>query len=119
MIKTIYPTRDATIYENSASIITGLDEILEVGKIISASGMAGVKRSRSLLYFDTSTLSSSFAARGITTASNAGNLKYYLKMFISEEKDIPTNYNISVHEVTNSWVMGTGKRMHYPVQQME
>jgi hypothetical protein len=115
MIKTIYPIKDTTLYENSASINTGLDEILEISKAISASGLAGVKKSRALVQFDTSTLSSSFAARGITTASADGSLKYYLKMFISEEKDVPANYNISVHEVTKTWIMGTGKKSHYPV----
>ena len=114
MIKTIFPTQDTTIYNTTASMNTGIDEILELTKVISGSTGA-LKRSRALLQFDFSEISSSLAARGITTSSDAGNLRYFLKMYIAQEKDVPNDYSISIHPLRSSWVGGLGRSTNVPV----
>tara|TARA_R110002073_G_scaffold147608_1_gene300348 strand:- start:9723 stop:10799 length:1077 start_codon:yes stop_codon:yes gene_type:complete len=113
MIKTIFPTQDATIYSTTSSMNTGIDEILEIQKVISGSS-GPLKISRALLQFDTTALSSSFAARGITTSSDSGNLQYFLKMFVAEEKDVPNNYSLAITRLDESWVGGLGRSTHIP-----
>ncbi len=113
-IRTIYPTKNATLYEDSGSKNTGLDEILELEKSISASGLSSTKNTRMLLQFDTSTLSASLSALGINTASDSGSLTWNLKLFVSEEIDIPETYNIVAHPMRESWTAGLGKRYHNP-----
>ena len=113
MIKTIFPSKDATLYELTSSLNTGIDEILEITKIVSSS-TGPLHRSRALIQFDTSTVSASLSTRGITTQSSAGNLKYYLKLFVAEEVDVPLDYDISIHAVSQSWDMGIGRKYHKP-----
>ena len=114
MIKTIFPSKDATLYEATASANTGLDPILEINKFIS--GSAGdLRRTRAVLQFDTSTVSASLSAQGIHTGSDSGSLKYFLKMFISEETDVPLDYSLVVHPIRQSWAMGSGKFTSSPI----
>tara|TARA_R110001583_G_scaffold13766_4_gene58732 strand:- start:38047 stop:39126 length:1080 start_codon:yes stop_codon:yes gene_type:complete len=114
MIKTIYPLKDTTLYALTASMNSGIDEILDIQKEVSASGANNHETSRILLQFDTSTISSSLSTRSIHTGSALGSLKYYLKMFIAEEKSVPLDYTLSVHPVRESWEMGVGRRYNVP-----
>ena len=75
MIKTIFPSKDATLYEHTASMNTGLDPILEIRKDISGSG-GDLMRSRAVIQFDTSTISASLSEQGINTGTDSGSLKY-------------------------------------------
>ena len=47
MIKTLFPTQDASLYEASESLNTGNDELLEVMKSVSGS-YGALARSRAL-----------------------------------------------------------------------
>ena len=85
MIKTTYATKDATLYEATASMNTGNDEILELSKDVSGS-YGALARSRVIVQFDTETLSASMADQGFTAEEN--NIKYFVKLFISEESQV-------------------------------
>ena len=69
-----YPTADATLYEATQSINTGLDSVLEVRKDVNADGTT-VNVSRILIKFDLTEISSSIQ-RGLIPS----NAKYYLDM---------------------------------------
>ena len=69
-----FADKDATLYEASASMNTGLDEILEIRKDVSDTG-AVVDVSRILLKFDLTYISESVQSGLIT------NPKYYLNLF--------------------------------------
>ena len=60
MVYFIYPNRDATIYEDRPIQNTGLDSILEIGKLVLGSGSnpvtSSVFASRAILGFDFSKL---------------------------------------------------------------
>ena len=114
MIKTIFPSKDATLYEHTASMNTGLDPILEIRKDISGSG-GDLMRSRAVIQFDTSTISASLSEQGINTGTDSGTLKYFLKMFISKEEDVPAEYSIVIHPIREAWDMGTGKFTSDPI----
>ena len=66
MIKTIYPLKDTTLYALIASMNSGIDEILDIQKEVSASGANNHETSRILLQFDTSTISSSLSGKYAT-----------------------------------------------------
>ena len=113
MIYSIFPTKDTTIFENSSSINTGIDEILEVSKLISHSSEPyknKVYNSRVLMQFDISTLSQSIVDGTIGTSG----LKCYLNMYISEASDVAYTYGLEARPVSQSWEMGIGRLNHYP-----
>jgi len=114
MIKTIYPSKDTTLYQSSESANTGNDEILEIAKYVSGS-FGPLATTRPILQFDTSEVSASLSSQGINTGSTSGSLKWYLKLFISEEKDIQSDNTIIIHPLSQSWVKGSGRSTHYPV----
>ena len=113
MIKTIFPFKDATLYQSSESVNTGKDPVLEVTKYVSSS-FDPLEVTRPILQFNTSTLSASLAAQGITTESTAGGLKYFLKMFIIEEQDVQLEYTLVTHPLRSAWSNGVGKSTHNP-----
>jgi len=114
MIKTIFPSKDATLYQASESVNTGYDEILEVSKHISSS-FGSLAVTRPVLQFDLSTISASLSAQSIHTGSDVGNLKYFLKVFASEEVDVPAEYKLSIHTISENWEMGSGRSTHNPI----
>ena len=114
MIKTLYSTKDTTLYQASESANTSKDEILEITKYVSSS-FGDLAVSRPIMYFNTTNISASLAAKGVVTASSNGNLKYFLKLFISEEQDIKKDYSLIVHPLTSTWEGGTGRSTHLPL----
>ncbi len=113
MIYSIFPTKDATIFENSASMNTGIDEILEITKMISSSAAPvenKIYNSRVLMQFDISSVSQSI----VNNIIKKNNLKFYLNMYISEASDLPYSYGLEMRPVSTSWEMGIGRNNHYP-----
>lgn len=100
-------SRDATLYQRYPTNNSGLDEILEVGKVakpedlgIAYSGSAA----RTLLDFNI-TNSSSFSQ----------NAKYYLNLKIANATKLPYSQEILIKKVSASWTEGSG----YFVQQIK
>jgi hypothetical protein len=113
MIYSIFATKDTTIFENSSSMNTGIDEILEISKLISHSAVPyknKVFNSRALLQFDIATLSQSIENGLIGT----NDFKCYLNMYISEASNVPYSYGLEARPVSQSWEMGVGRLNHYP-----
>ena len=69
-----FADKDATLYEASSSLNSGLDEILEVRKDVSDTGDV-VDVSRILIQFDLTTISQSIYQGAIT------NPKFFLNLF--------------------------------------
>lgn len=116
MIYSIFPSRDATIYENSENTNTGIDEILELTKIVSSSKQPGVSNSRILIDFDTTAISQSIVS-GEISGSDGNDAKYFLKIFNSTQEEIPYSYTLEVAPISQSWDMGIGKTTHFPLTQ--
>ncbi len=113
MIYSVFPTKDATIYEHSSSMNTGIDEILEISKLISQSAEPygnKIYNSRALMQFDMATISQSIVDGTI----GKSNLKFYLNLYISEASDLPYSYGLEARAVSQSWEMGIGRNNHYP-----
>lgn len=107
MILRFFPTKDATIYEQSPNKNTGLDAIIEVTKTIDG---ASSYSSRILLDFDYSSASASIASFGYTP--NLFNWK--LKLFAAEARELPIEYTLYCYPLSQSWSMGVGRYGNLP-----
>lgn len=107
----IYPEKD-TFISSEPSIAgsypnAGKDEIVEIGSYPDLNNIG--RTNRILLQFKSSDISSAISE--INGASYATNLKLYL----AEAGEIPQTFNIFAHNVTGSWINGTGKRLDLPI----
>lgn len=116
MIYSIFPSRDATVYENSASVNTGMDEILELTKTVSSSNQPGVFNTRILIDFDTTPVSKSIASNEIS-GSDGQDPKFSLKVYNIAQEQVPSEYKITVTPISESWSMGIGKTTYTPYVQ--
>ena len=103
MIYSIFPTKDATIYEDSRLQNCGLDSILEITKSIVDGDPLN---SRIFIKFDVDNDIPS------TATSSA---KYYLNLFATEASELPLEYTLYVKAISGSWNMGVGKRSNTPI----
>ena len=102
--------RDATIYSGgtTASINTGLDEILEINKDVNANSSVG-NVSRILIDFDISYISQS-----IVDGKMPSTTKFYLNLFDATSEEVEAEQPIHIYMVSGSWKQGTGKLDHDP-----
>ncbi len=107
-----FAKRDATIYSGgtTSSVNTGLDEILEINKVVANNGtVANV--SRILIDFDYSFISQSIIDGEIPTSA-----KYFLNLYDATSEEVEAEQNVFVYMVSGSaWKQGTGKLDHNPV----
>ena len=94
-------SKDATIFEQQPTQNTGLDEILEVSKIYYG---ALKDTARTLIKFDTNTLSASLASGDVTMSVAE------LVLRETEPSQIPLSYSLEINPVSQSWEMGNGTR---------
>jgi len=109
MIYSITSSKDTTIYEQFVTKNTGLDEILQLEKIISSSETAKTYNSRIMSHFDLTHISKSILSGDIKDTFEA-KLKLYTQMSIA----LPYDYSISVNAISQSWNMGIGRATHNP-----
>ena len=106
-----FGNRDTTIFSGgtTSSINTGLDEILEVNKIVANDGTIQ-NISRILIDFDYANISQSVIEGRIPSTA-----KYYLNLYDASSEELLANQNLFVYMVSGSWSEGTGKLDHNPV----
>lgn len=101
MIYTIFGVKDAAIYERYPEMNTGIDGLLEISKYVDATSSYN---SRILVKFDLSELTSQFNNNILTQTAS-----FYLKLTAANPSEIPTDYTLLAHPVSQSWNMGTGR----------
>ena len=103
--------RDASIYSGgtTGSTNTGLDEILEINKVVNDNGTVG-NVSRVLIDFDLAYISQSIQDGKIPSTA-----KYYLNLFDATSEEVEAEQRLHVYMVSGSWKQGTGKLDHDPV----
>ena len=102
-----FAEKDNTLYQVSASLNAGLDEILEVKKDVSDNGLV-VNSSRILIKFDLNYISSSIS-NGLITSP-----KYYLNLFDAKPSALATSQSLYAYPVSQSWIMGDGRSYDNP-----
>jgi len=103
-----YPTKDTTLYESSASMNTGLDEILEIRKDMNADGTV-VNVSRGLIKFDLTYVSESIVSGLIS------NPTFYLNLYDANSSQLNVSQTLYGHPVSQSWENGSGKYLFSPI----
>lgn len=100
-MRTFLPTsQDATIYEQYPTLNTGLDEVIEVGKIVkylNGSDQYSSGSVRALIQFDIP-----------SEQQYVVNSKYYLNLRIADAKHINRYQKIVVYPISQSWIEGSG-----------
>jgi hypothetical protein len=102
----IFPSQDATIYTDYNTLNSGLDEILDLYKkapLLYASSST----SRVLIKFDNDDIAEAVSKSG-------ANFTASLKLYNANVIDIPTNFNIVINPIYQSWDMGTGRFNNIP-----
>lgn len=100
MRKFLIPTKDTTLYQSFPTNNAGLDEILEIGKLVDAEDNLVTYASasvRTLLYFTLPTVE--------TTPDTA---KYFLNLRLANAQNVRRNQEILVYLVSQSWDEGSG-----------
>lgn len=112
MIYTIYPKFDATLYERTESLNTGIDPVLELSHqlIQSSNASSSLYNSRIVMKFDVSDIENKVNGGKISQ-----NAKYYLQLRASDVKEIPQEYIVYAYPISGSWVNGTGKYFNTPI----
>ena len=116
MYRIFYAEKDTTLYEKYPEQNTGIDQILELTKVTSASRVDGVIQansynSRILLDFGTEiiTLSQSIADGDIPMPeSDIMSSSVYLNLHASDASDLLQTYTIIAAPVSESWSNGHG-----------
>lgn len=108
MILRFYPTKDATIYERYPNKNTGLDAVLDISKELSG---ATPYNSRVLLNFDWDAINNTIDDWGVT---NADSTDWKLKMYVTDEQEIPLDYEIDCYGIPKQWSMGIGRFGNVP-----
>ena len=103
-----YPTKDTTLYESSASMNTGLDEILEIRKDMNADGTV-VNVSRGLIKFDLTYVSESIVSGLIS------NPTFYLNLYDANSSQLNVSQTLYGYPVSQSWDNGSGKYLFSPI----
>jgi len=98
----ILPSKDTTIYQRYPTYNSGLDEILEVGKLKKSTDMGVMYASssaRALISFD-------ITASGAYPTSS----KYFLNLYLANATNVFRYQKIEVLPISQSWVEGSGYR---------
>ena len=94
-------SKDASIFLQQPNQNTGLDEVLEVSKVYYGSLK---DTARTLIKFDTNTLSASLSSGDVTMSVAE------LVLRETEPTEIPLSYSLEINPVSQSWEMGVGTR---------
>ncbi len=119
MKRIYYAERDTTLYEKTPEQNSGLDEILELIKISSASlANADTYNSRILIDFGTeiTSIAQSITDGNIPTIDNGHitSASIFLNLHASDASDLLQSYTIKAYPVSESWDNGSGYMSDLP-----
>ena len=109
MIIHIFPEKDATLYEVSASMNTGIDQALELEKVVTKAATPAKFNSRIVQKYDLSTVSASIVDGTIGLGFRA-----YLNLHTFEEFGIPYEHEIYAYPLSQSFQNGVGRKLQSP-----
>lgn len=107
----LFPEKDSTIYQSSVHQNSGIDQILELEKLLIHAKGDVAWNSRILIKFDLDSFSASFSSGELS----GSNMKYFLNLYTDEAVEIPLEYDVFVYPISQSWEMGVGKRGDNPI----
>jgi len=108
MVLRFYPTKDATIYERYPDKNTGLDSILELSKIVDNTSSYN---SRILLDFNAQAIADTLSEY---SQDPTRGMDWKLKLYSTEEQEIPLDYTLECKVLYLGWDMGVGRFSNLP-----
>ena len=96
----IFPTKDATLYEQFPNMNTGLDQILEASSYYYSGNRYN---SRYLIQFSTAEI------QNIVDTKTVGDWVSYLKIYNASTSDLSLNTDLHFYLTSGSWGMGIGQ----------
>jgi len=110
MIYRIYPSKDATLYEDTPrkEQNTGKDEILEIGKFYDTNNTSLLGNSRAVLEFDLTSISQSIVSGDISSP------RYRLRVENIESREIESDYDLFVYPLYEGFTEGVGSETDTP-----
>ena len=102
----IFPSQDTTIYTDYNTLNAGLDAILDLSKN-APNLFASSSTGRILIKFDNTDISDVISKSGINYTAS-------LKLYNANVDGIPTNFDININPLYQSWDMGTGRFNNIP-----
>ena len=102
----IFPSQDTTIYTDYNTLNAGLDAILDLSKN-APNLFASSSTSRILIKFDNTDIADVISKSGVNYTAS-------LKLYNAHVDGIPTNFNIDINPIYQSWDMGTGRFNNVP-----
>ena len=127
MYRIFYAERDTTLYEKYPKQNTGIDQILEITKIVSGSKLNGAIQAntyntRVLIDFGTeiTAITNAIAAGDIPALSNENitSASIFLNLRAAEATDLLHNYSIKAFPVSESWQNGNGSFGDEPINKV-
>jgi|TARA_R110002167_G_scaffold40887_1_gene125241 hypothetical protein len=106
-----FAEKDATLYEVSKSMNTGLDEIIEVRKDMNSDGTV-INVSRALIKFDLNYISESISSGLITSSSRT---RFVLNLYDANSEQLNVSQKLYAYPISQSWEMGSGRAQASPV----
>jgi hypothetical protein len=93
------PSEDATVYQRYPTINSGLDEVIEIGKLINSTDGNNLYSSgscRILMNFD------------ITESMFPSESRYFLNLYLANARDIDKGQQIEIYPISQNWNEGSG-----------
>ena len=106
-----FAEKDATLYEVSKSMNTGLDEIIEVRKDMNSDGTI-VNVSRGLIKFNLNYISESISSCLITSSSRT---RFVLNLYDANSEELNVSQKLYAYPISQSWEMGSGRAQANPI----
>jgi hypothetical protein len=104
----IFPEKDATLYTESGSMNTGLDQILEASTYMK---LGDPYVSRYLIKFSTTEINDVFANK----ISSSVVYSICLRNYAAVVTGLSTDTELFIHPISGSWDMGTGHYLDSPI----
>jgi len=109
-----FADKDSTIYQQSSSINTGLDEVLEIRKDVSDNANQ-VNVSRILIRFPLTYISASIMNGTIPKPGrNPASSSFFLNLFDANPTALATSQSIYAYPISQSWTTGDGRSYDNP-----
>jgi len=98
----IFPEKDTSLFSESPTENTGIDEILELGGYEDSSGVG--RSIRSLIKFSTTEIQDV-----VDNKSSRRPISASLNLYLAEASNVDTTYTVYAYPVFKAWENGTGK----------
>ena len=100
----IFAEKDTTIYSDYPSMNTGMDSILELTKNTSLLYGGQSSAARILIKFSNDDIENI-----VNNYIGTGSFDAYLKLYLANASQLPTDYTVESYPIYENWDMGTGK----------